>query len=142
MHHRLKVFQLISVCQKYILVENEWVSPGVGINNMNLYLIFRYCFSNLPPTRLFEKACRERNAFRLLSFFLKIIALYIALFQLIHDYFCLILTSYLHVARVHHRKMIFAQSDTIRLSQTKYLKAVSFFFAANNLFFWNRTIEN
>ena len=26
----------------------EWISPGVGVNSMNLYIIFRNCFFNSP----------------------------------------------------------------------------------------------
>ena len=42
------------MCQKYILVENEWISPDVEINSMDLYLIFRYFFPiQSPLPRLF-----------------------------------------------------------------------------------------
>ena len=36
-YYRLKVFQLISMCQKYIFVENESISPGFEIDGMKLY---------------------------------------------------------------------------------------------------------
>ena len=44
----LSIFWIISVCQSYIDVKNEWLSLGIGIKNINSYLIFRYVFPNLP----------------------------------------------------------------------------------------------
>ena len=42
------MYWLISVCQSYIDVENEWVSLDIGTMNITLYLISIYGFPNFP----------------------------------------------------------------------------------------------
>ena len=50
--YRWKIFKLIFVCKRYILVENEWIELCISIYSTNLHLMFENWFLNLtlPPT--------------------------------------------------------------------------------------------
>ena len=48
----------------------EWISPGVGVNSMNLYIIFRNCFFNSPPAYLDPRLIQFSRFFPLPSYYL------------------------------------------------------------------------